>query len=60
MVGLLDLWPDQHTSSGVIPNLRHRRNLKCCGLIVQIDLSVKGQLDRITQELNANPQLATA
>jgi F-type H+-transporting ATPase subunit delta len=26
----------------------------------QIDLSVKGQLDKITAELQSNPQLATA
>jgi hypothetical protein len=27
---------------------------------MQIDLSVKGQLDKITQELQSNPQLAVA
>ncbi len=27
---------------------------------MQVDLSVKGQLDRITQELKDNPQLAAA
>ena len=29
-------------------------------MCIQIDLSVKGQLDKITQELQSNPQLAMA
>lgn len=50
--------PEQRTLAGDA----HLRQKEVDFIVVcmQIDLSVKGQLDKITQELNENPQLAAA